>query len=190
MDNYVTCRDKTYYFVRRIPSDLEDIYTSDRISMSLKTKDRHMANRIAKSMNQKLEDNWLGLRLQKGNTSAIKLLQPNKPIPMIKKREIKQKNGTTAKNRAFIKRVKLFLGCALCGYREHACALHFDHINPKEKFNMISRMVSYSTEILKAEMRKCRILCATCHAVHTKNQRKENDEILNIRRRNNTQGET
>lgn len=173
MHTYVRRRDKIYYFVRRIPSDLESVYTSDRISMSLKTKDNYTANRIAKSINQKLEDNWLGLRLQKSNTPAIKLLQPNKPIPIVKKREIKHKNGTTAKNKEFIKRVKLFLGCALCGYKEHACALHFDHINPKEKFNMVSRMISYSTEILKTEMRKCRILCATCHAVHTKNQRKK-----------------
>ena len=173
MNTYVRRRDKTYYFVRRIPSDLEDVYTSDRISISLKTKDRHIANRIAKSMNQKLEDNWLGLRLQNSNIPVIKLLQSNKPIPIVKKREIKHRNGISAKNRAFVKRVKLFLGCALCGYKEHACALHFDHINPKEKFNMVSRMISYSTEILKEEMRKCRILCATCHAVHTKNQRKD-----------------
>ena len=95
-----------------------------------------------------------------------------------RKKQLSKKN-TSLHRKRFIKRVKLFLGCALCGYREHACALHFDHINPKEKFNMISRMVSYSTEILKEEMRKCRILCATCHAVHTKNQRKENDDIRN-----------
>ena len=37
-NQYLRCRDGIYYFVRRVPNDLKDIYTSDRISMSLKTK--------------------------------------------------------------------------------------------------------------------------------------------------------
>ena len=45
-----------YYFVRRVPNDLKDIYTSDRISMSLKTKLITTARRVAKSIDQRLED--------------------------------------------------------------------------------------------------------------------------------------
>ena len=37
-NQYLRCRDGVYYFVRRVPNDLKDIYTSDRISISLKTK--------------------------------------------------------------------------------------------------------------------------------------------------------
>ena len=37
-NQYLRCRDGVYYFVRRVHNDLKDIYTSDRISMSLKTK--------------------------------------------------------------------------------------------------------------------------------------------------------
>ena len=70
-----------------------------------------------------------------------------------------------------MKRVKLFLGCQLCGYKKHACALHFDHIDPSIKFKIISRMNNYSMEALKNEMRKCRVLCANCHAAHTEYQR-------------------
>ena len=32
-NQYLRCRDGVYYFVRRVPNDLKDIYTSDRISM-------------------------------------------------------------------------------------------------------------------------------------------------------------
>ena len=79
---------------------------------------------------------------------------------------------TSIRNKAFMKRVKLFLGCQLCGYKEHACALQFDHIEPKKKLRMISPMQGYSMKSLKNEMRKCRVLCANCHAVHSEVQRK------------------
>lgn len=79
---------------------------------------------------------------------------------------------TSIRNKAFMKRVKLFLGCQLCGYKEYACALQFDHIDPKNKLRMISAMQGYSMNSLKNEMRKCRVLCANCHAVHSEVQRK------------------
>ena len=37
---------------------------------------------------------------------------------------------------------------------------------------MISAMQGYSMNSLKNEMRKCRVLCANCHAVHSEVQRK------------------
>ena len=80
-----------------------------------------------------------------------------------KKKQLSKKN-TSLHRKRFIKRVKLFLGCELCGYRKHACALQFDHIDPKTKFKIISRMNNYSIEAIKKEMRKCRVLCANCHA--------------------------
>jgi len=70
-------------------------------------------------------------------------------------------------------RVKLYYGCILCGYKKHPDALHFDHINIHNKLKDISAMVSFSKEKIKLEMKKCRILCANCHAAHTANQREE-----------------
>ena len=71
-------RDGVYYFVRRVPNDLKDIYTSDRISMSLKTKLIMNARRVAKSIDQRLEDYWMGIRLQKLDIPAIQLVQPDR----------------------------------------------------------------------------------------------------------------
>ena len=45
-------RDGVYYFVRRIPVDIRSYYSSNRISMSLKTKSSATANRAMKSINQ------------------------------------------------------------------------------------------------------------------------------------------
>ena len=58
-------RDGVYYFVRRVPVDIRSYYSSNRISMSLKTKSLATANRAIKPINQRLDDYWLGLRFQK-----------------------------------------------------------------------------------------------------------------------------
>ena len=79
-------------------------------------------------------------------------------------------------NRAFIKRVKIKFGCADCGYKDHAAALHFDHRDPKEKTGGVSTMAGSSLRKIKREMRKCDVVCANCHAIRTEKQR-ENGEF-------------
>ena len=76
------------------------------------------------------------------------------------------------KKRNFARRLKTFLGCQLCKYKKHWSALEFDHINPSKKKIAISRMIfqGYNFESFKKEIRKCRILCANCHAIHTNSQ--------------------
>jgi len=68
----------------------------------------------------------------------------------------------------FLSRYKKLVGCAFCGYKEHSVALHFDHVDPKEKSFTISQgYKSKGMDILKKEVRKCQVLCANCHAVKT-----------------------
>ena len=64
---YIRCRDGIYYFVRRVPDDVKPYYSSDRISMSLRTKSNGVPIRATKSICQCFEDYWLGIRLQKMN---------------------------------------------------------------------------------------------------------------------------
>ena len=47
--------------------------------------------------------------------------------------------------------------------------LVFDHLRPEEKRGDVSRMANqtYSLETLKAEVAKCRVLCANHHQKHT-----------------------
>ena len=62
---YLTTRNSIFYFVRRVPRDLIQYYSSSRISFSLKTKSKLKALRVYSTVKQKLSDYWLGLRLQK-----------------------------------------------------------------------------------------------------------------------------
>jgi len=71
-----------FIFFRRVPNDLKDIYISDRISMSLKTKSIMSERRVAKSINQRLEDYLMGIRFQKINIPAIQFFNQDK-LPLI-----------------------------------------------------------------------------------------------------------
>ena len=68
-------RDGVFYFVRRVPVDVLPYYSSNRISISLKTKSASAAVRASKSINQRLEDYWLGLRLQNMDIPAIQAVK-------------------------------------------------------------------------------------------------------------------
>ena len=54
-----------------------------------------------------------------------------------------------------------------CGYGKYQGALHFHHIDPSQKKFPISDAVSsgkYSQEEVEAEIKKCVLVCANCHA--------------------------
>jgi len=66
---------------------------------------------------------------------------------------------------------KLKKGCELCQYKDNVLALHWDHINPQDKTNNVTTFLNASLKNLFKELRKCRILCANCHAIHTYSNR-------------------
>ena len=78
--NHVLLRNETYYFLKRVPYDLKDYYSVKRLCFSLKTKSYSSALRITKSVLQRLEDYWLGIRLQKMDIPAIHLVKANDNI--------------------------------------------------------------------------------------------------------------
>lgn len=61
-------------------------------------------------------------------------------------------------------------GCEECGERDPR-KLEYDHKKPSDKKRGIARLIadnySWSSPVLRREIRKCRILCANCHRVHT-----------------------
>jgi len=72
---HVMNRDGVYYYVRHIPYDLIAYYNVSRLCFSLKTKSASVAVRASKSINQRLEDYWLGLRLQNMDIPAIQVVK-------------------------------------------------------------------------------------------------------------------
>lgn len=64
-------------------------------------------------------------------------------------------------------------GCETCGERDPRI-LEFDHLKPEDKIDTIANLLgngySWGSEKLRAEIRKCRVLCANCHRRHTVEQ--------------------
>ena len=72
---HVMIRDGIYYYVRHFPHDLAPVYSVTRLCFSLKTKSLKAATRTSKSVTQRLEDYWLGLRLQNMDIPAIQVVR-------------------------------------------------------------------------------------------------------------------
>jgi hypothetical protein len=55
--------------------------------------------------------------------------------------------------------------CRLCGYDRCRAALQFHHLDPSAKqFGVAENGMARSIERLRAEVRKCVLLCSNCHA--------------------------
>jgi len=55
--------------------------------------------------------------------------------------------------------------CVRCGYDRYAGALQFHHVDPAEKsFTLAERGLARSIAKARAEVAKCVLLCANCHA--------------------------
>lgn len=76
------------------------------------------------------------------------------------------------KKTAEVQAHKLKSGCADCGYRAHPAALEFDHRPGSVKcFNVMEKVGSYSMDVIWAEIQKCEVVCANCHAIRTTSRR-------------------
>ena len=69
---------------------------------------------------------------------------------------------------AAVARIKLERGCVDCGYAEHPAALQFDHVRGA-KLEAVSILVGRRVpwSVVMAEIAKCEVRCANCHAVRT-----------------------
>ncbi len=60
-----------FYYVRHIPRDLSEYYRVKRLCFSLKTRSLAYETGIAKSVSQRLEDYWFGIRFKRMDVPAI-----------------------------------------------------------------------------------------------------------------------
>ena len=63
--SHVMKRDNVFYYGRHVPKDLIDHYSVKRLCFSLKTKCESSANRSSRSITQRLDDYWYGVRFSK-----------------------------------------------------------------------------------------------------------------------------
>jgi hypothetical protein len=65
-------------------------------------------------------------------------------------------------------KIKQEAGCADCGFTGHPAALHFDHLPGFVKRVNLSQMNrGYARTTVLAEIAKCEVVCANCHAIRT-----------------------
>ena len=55
---YTYLKRGVYYFVRRIPGDLQTFYRTDRVILSLRTKSLYRASRASERLFSRLDDYW------------------------------------------------------------------------------------------------------------------------------------
>lgn len=56
--------------------------------------------------------------------------------------------------------------CRICGFKEHQSALQFHHRDPSQKlFHLSHKGMTRGIGRMRAEARKCVLLCANCHAL-------------------------
>lgn len=76
-------------------------------------------------------------------------------------------SGFRRAGREYVAEVKKTAVCHDCGNPYPPCVFHFDHVpgrGPK-LFNVGNG--DYAVETVKAEIAKCDIVCANCHAIRT-----------------------
>ena len=66
-----------YYFSKQVPCDIKAHYSRQRVIICLKTKSKGAAERLSKSLLQRLEDYWLSLRLRNMTLPAEHLILKN-----------------------------------------------------------------------------------------------------------------
>ncbi len=81
-----------------------------------------------------------------------------------------QQRGRAKAKQSVLIGIKLKSGCVDCGYDKHPQALQFDHVRGEKSFS-ISNSLTRSLDVLLAEVAKCEVRCANCHAIKTAERR-------------------
>ena len=72
--SHVMKRDNVFYYVRHVPKDLIDHYSVKRLCFILKTQSESSANRPSRSITQRLNDYWYGVRFSKMDVPVNNLM--------------------------------------------------------------------------------------------------------------------
>lgn len=67
----------------------------------------------------------------------------------------------------FIQELKATTPCTDCGIKYPQYVMEFDHLPEFEKLASVSSMTSAGMDKVLAEIAKCEIVCANCHATRT-----------------------
>ena len=74
------CKNGVCYFTRHVPNDLREQYSTPRIVICLKTRNKNSALTASKSIAGKLDDFWLQLRVANMDIPAADELTTQQPL--------------------------------------------------------------------------------------------------------------
>ena len=95
-------------------------------------------------------------------------LDPNKRVL-----DLRSGRQNLSDKMVFLKTYKESVGCEDCKGKFPFYALQFDHVNSKSKIKRTGRnkgaaiSLSWGINRMAEEIKKCRVVCATCHAIKT-----------------------
>ena len=90
----------------------------------------------------------------------------------IKKDVIRRKNEARKRNRDFVRQIKSVTPCADCRASYPPYVMQFDHLG-QDKDRDVAALVASPVSLarLEAEIAKCEVVCANCHAERTHQRR-------------------
>jgi hypothetical protein len=94
--------------------------------------------------------------------------QRNK-YPLSKAAQVTRKTGVYHERRAWIDEIKR-KPCTDCGDSFPPAAMTFDHVRGTKVRKISQMLASYSKEVILAELAKCELVCANCHAIRSQKQ--------------------
>ncbi len=99
-------------------------------------------------------------------------------------------------NRRYLNKYKASRPCMDCGLFFPPYVMEFDHRDPADKLDKVSRLVHYKFSRMLAEIAKCDLVCANCHRTRTFNNRPDiyglctNEEGSNMSRAQEVKGKS
>ncbi len=95
--------------------------------------------------------------------AAIRVAQWRRDNPEKYASQIEAVKARRRKMLDILNRYKIWCRCRKCGFRKAAVALDFHHTDPSTKSFCLTDCAQRKWKTVKAEVRKCVVLCANCH---------------------------
>lgn len=97
------------------------------------------------------------------------------------KRHLEVREARRAKLLAWARQLKADTPCSDCGFKFHPVAMQWDHISTNKEVNVSDAVrKGFGKARILAEIAKCELVCANCHAIRTWRRREELRDIAQL----------
>lgn len=130
-----------------------------------------MLKRCSKCLLEKSTDSFSKKRKNKdglqGECKECRAIYLQSHYQTNKAKYIASAEQTLIHRRELLKSLKHMKPCAQCGVPYPHYVMDFDHVDRQNKSDNVSKLVSFSTKRMLAEIAKCELVCSNCHRERT-----------------------